>query len=185
MRTMGAVSSLIPGEMHVFDGFGTDSNYSGYLWYSPPGTVSDEQVGILSELIHEHPCFNEIIERRIQKTINITDYCSLNEFHRTALYNEFYKLIGGTTQMAVPLHVAPELFITCSMYRLKSGFSEYDRTALDLLTPHLISAFRNAQFINRLKSESEQLQMVFELGASAVMTVDSDLKLQIRESYGG
>ena len=43
-RTLGSILSLIPNEMTVFDGFDSDNYYDGYLWYSPPGTVSDEQV---------------------------------------------------------------------------------------------------------------------------------------------
>ncbi len=59
-RALGAVLSLIPNEITLFDGFGADSHYSGYLWYSPAGTVSEESVRILGELVRNHPIFRTL-----------------------------------------------------------------------------------------------------------------------------
>ncbi len=177
-RTLQAVFSLVPNEMLVFDGFGTDNNYSGYLWYSPPGTVTEEKVQTLTELIHEHPSYQDNIVNRIQKTTKISQYIPLSKFHQTALYNEFYRHIGGESQMTTTLSVSSELFITCSLHRAKRDFTDRDLEVLKILSPHLVSAFRHAQFIHRLEFERGQLETALEATRHGIITVDMDLNIQ-------
>src|SRR6266478_3555372 len=73
-RTLECVLSLIPNEMTVFDGFDTENNYTGYFWYSPPGTVSDEKVQLLGELLPEHPGYQDLVLKRVQKTARASQY---------------------------------------------------------------------------------------------------------------
>lgn len=176
-RTLKAIMSLIPNETTAFDGFGNDNNYSGNLWYSPPETVSNERIEILSELVHEHPAFPNIVSRKLQRTFKTSQYMPLSKFQETALYNEFYRHIGGDAQMATTLIVSPELYVTCSLHRTKMDFTERDLDVLKVLSPHLSSVFRNAQFIHKLSNENELLKTTLEIAEQGIVVVDLDLNI--------
>ena len=86
-RSLKCILSLIPNEMTAFDGFDTAGEYTGYYWYSPPGTVSEESVRLLGDLIHEHPYYREAVHTEKEQIFRTSDYLSLSAFHKTALYN--------------------------------------------------------------------------------------------------
>ena len=144
-RTLQSVVSVIPNEMTAFDGFGGEHEYSGSLWYSPPGTVSQESIQILSELIHEHPYFLDCMQTTAEKTFRISDFTSLNNFHRTALFNEFYRQFEGETQITSSMRISAKNLVTLSLLRPKRDFSDREVEKLKLLTPHVAAAFRNAK----------------------------------------
>src|SRR5690349_1985804 len=139
-RTLNSVFSLIPNEMVAFDGFGIDSNYNGNLWYSPPETVPEWRIQLLADLLPQQPIYQNVILAKAQKTSRISQYISLEEFHHTVLYNEFYRHIGGDSQLATNLLVSPELHVACSLHRLKTDFTDRDLEVLDLFAPHLTLA---------------------------------------------
>lgn len=174
-RTLKTVMTLIPNEITAFDGFGTDNNYSGNLWYSPPETVSEERILVLSELVHEHPAFPKIISQKLQKTFKVSQYMPLSQFQKTALYNEFYRFIGGDSQMATTLNVSKELYVTCSLHRRKTDFTDRDLEVLKILSPHFASVFRNAQFIHKLTNENELFNTILEITKQGVIIMDSNL----------
>jgi hypothetical protein len=177
-RTLNSVFSLIPNEMVAFDGFGTDSNYTGNLWYSPPGTVPDERIQLLANLMHEHPFYRDVIIGRRERTERVTHYVSLAEFHRTELYNEFYKHIGGDSQMCSTLVVSPDLYVACSLHRLMTDFTDREWELMNLFSPHLACTFRNAQFVQRVNEEVNQIQTALTAAKFGVIALDFDLRMQ-------
>lgn len=176
-RTLQAVLKLIPNEITSFDGFGSDSNYNGYLWYSPAGTVSEERVEILGTLIHEHPILPDVLPVRRNTTAKISEYMSLGKFQETALYHEFYKHIGGDSQMITAFNVSPELFVSCSLHRSKMDFSERDLEVLKHLSPHLIAAFRNAQILKYSSERNTQIPNALDSIGYGILTIDSEMKV--------
>ena len=177
-RTLESVFSLVPNEMVAFDGFGTDGDYSRSLWYSPPDTVPDERIQILADLLHEHPFYQDVLSNRAQRTVRVSEYIPLENFHRTALYNEFYRFIGGDSQMCASLVVSPELYVACSLHRVRSDFSDREWKMIDLLAPHLVAAFRGAQFIQKLTAERELLETAIDAARYGVVTTDLDSNIQ-------
>ncbi len=110
-RTLQAELSVVPNEILVFDGFGTDNIYSGYLWYSPSNMVWDHLMPVLAELVHENPVYEDVVNDRTTKIVSISQFATLAEFHRTAVYNEFYRCFDADTQLSACLAVSPELYV--------------------------------------------------------------------------
>lgn len=169
-RTISAVLSLIPNEMTAFDGFNRDTGYQNSYWYSPPGTVSEDQVGVLAELIHEHPYYVEGVSTQGQAVFRVSDYLPLKKFHKLAVYNEFYRDFAGEAQITCVMSIAPKSVVTCSLLRPTLDFSDRELRLLDLLTPHLAAAFRNAQAFERLESKCKFLTFAVERGIVVVDT---------------
>jgi len=125
-RTLSAVLSLIPNEMTAFDGFDNKGDYLGPRWYSPPDTVPEESVRLLGELVHEHPYYLQAVLTQEQNTFRTSDYLSLPRFHRTELFNEFYRIFGGDAQMTSAMRTSPTCLVTCSIHRPKMDFDDIE-----------------------------------------------------------
>lgn len=178
-RTISAARFLVPNEMTVFDGFhGPDGKYGGPLWYSPPGTVSQDLIQVLADRVNEHPCHQSVILRKENRPVRISDFIPLSRYHRTVLYNEFFKHIGGDTQLAMRLPVSPNLTVVLSLLRVKNDFSEHDLEMSELIAPHIISAFCNAEYINRIEVERQQFEVVLHAIGHGAITLDMDLNIQ-------
>lgn len=173
-RSLQCILSLIPNEMTAFDGFDTEGEYTGYYWYSPPGTVSEESVRLLGELVHEHPYYREAILTTKEQTFRTSDYLSLAGFHKTTLYNEFYRDFDGEAQMTSAMRLSPTSLVTCSIHRPGMDFTDREVDMLKLITPHLRAAFANAQDLSRVDSERKYLLKVVSRGIAAI-SFDGDV----------
>ena len=170
-RTLGCVSALIPNELCIFDGFDTVGEYTGYHWYSPPGSIEEAWVARLGEVIHEHPIHQDVLTQGKEITFRISDFVSLPKFHRTALYNDVYRNVGGDSQMGTAMVVTPTTYVTQSMYREGMDFTEAEVEMLRMVAPHLKAAFRNARAIDLLGREKKYLSAVATKG---LLVLDGD-----------
>jgi len=173
-RSLKCVLSLIKNEMTAFDGFDTEGNYTGSYWYSPPGTVSEENVRLFGELVHEHPYYQEAVLTKKEQVFRTSDYLSLSSFHHTTLYNEFYRGFDGQAQITSAMKVSPVSMVTCSIHRPSMDFTDRELEMLRLITPHLRAAFANAQAFEIVDSERKYLINVVRRGI-AVMNAEGDL----------
>lgn len=173
-RTNDSVKSLVSTDIPSFEGFGTDNDYQGPLWYTPAESVSNDLLQVMADLVHEQPFYDDLVGRRTRAAARISDYLTISKYKKTALYNEFFRKIDTDRQMVAGLPVNPDLMISVSLCRLQKDFTDRDCGIFDLLTPHLVSAFRNAQFINRLKFEGEQMEVALEATKFGIVTVDKD-----------
>lgn len=167
-RTLKSILTLIPNEMTAFDGFDDEGDYSGSLWYSPPGTVSQETIQVFGEVVQEHPYFAEVIRTPHESMFRVSDFVSLNAFHKTSVYNEFYKHFGGDSQITCAVRISDTSLITCSILRLKRDFTDREYALLKFLTPHLASAFRNDRAIKKLGSEQRYLATAVNRGVAVL-----------------
>ncbi len=79
------------------------------------------------------------------KAVKIHDILSKTQFHRLGLYNEFYRHLGIEYQMLLFLNCRRTLNRNLAINRDRRDFSEEERLLLDLVGPHLIQAYRNAE----------------------------------------
>lgn len=170
-RTLKATELVFPDStMTAFDGFDTEGDYVGYYWYSPPGTVSQERVHLFGQLVHEHPYYLEGMQTIDQNTFRTSDFVALSKFHRTELFNEFYRTFGGDAQMGSAMRLSPKCLITCSVHRPKIDFSDREVESFALLTSHLKAAFKNARAFERVETERNYLESVMKQG---LVVIDS------------
>lgn len=175
-RTNDCVRYLISTDILAFEGFGTDSDYQGPMWFTPANSISDAGFTIMADLVTEHPCFEDVAMRRITGAVRVSDYMPAGKFKRTPIYNEFYRTVGTDTQMIAGLPVNSDLMISVSLCRLQKDYSDRDCGIFNMLTPHLVASFRNAQFANRLRAETEQIRIAFEATRYGVIVLDPHLR---------
>ncbi|MEP6947227.1 MAG: LuxR C-terminal-related transcriptional regulator [Acidobacteriota bacterium] len=178
-RTNDAVKSLVSTDVLSFEAFGTDNDYQGPLWYTPDGTVAMDLLRVMARLVHQQPFYEDLVHNRSLAAVRITDYVSITEYKKTAIYNEFFRHIHTDRQIVATLSVNPALMVSVSLCRMGKEFADRDCHVLDLLKPHLVSAFRTAQFINRSRFEAEQLQVALEATRFGVVLLDRYFQTQI------
>lgn len=174
-RTLACMYSLIPNStMTAFDGFDTEGDYDGSLWYSPPGTVPPERIQLLGELVNEHPNFAAIICTPDQGVFRLSDASPLSKFHKTTLFNEFYRLFQGDAQLSTAFRLSPRSLVTCSLHRHRSDFSDSEVETLRLVTPHLKAAFRNARDFERLENQKRHFLSAVTRGL-VIIGIDGEI----------
>jgi DNA-binding CsgD family transcriptional regulator len=107
----------------------------------------------------------------------ISDFVSVEDFHRTALYRTFYAVIGTEDQLSFVLP-APEVTIGITLDRPDRGFSRRDREVLNFLRPHLVQAYRNAVALEAAVAMTEAVDVLAEDSGQGVLVVDSAGKVQ-------
>ena len=96
-----------------------------------------------ARLIIDHPVIAQIRRTNDGRPRAISDLWSVEEFHRSALYREFYSHLGAEDQLSFTVP-SPHILIGVALNREKRGFSARDRTVANLMRPHLLQAYRNA-----------------------------------------
>jgi hypothetical protein len=96
------------------------------------------------------------------RAYKISDFLTRAQFHRLALYNEFYRKRRTEHLMAIMLPTPASPTIAYAFARSRRNFSERDQLVLNLLRPHLIQAYHNAAAATQIRQEAAQLHHVLE-----------------------
>jgi DNA-binding CsgD family transcriptional regulator len=74
-----------------------------------------------------------------------SDFVTQRRLHATELWNGLFRPFGVERQMVALLPAPAPLLVGVVLNRCGHDFSERDRALLNLLRPHLVNAYRNAQ----------------------------------------
>ena len=108
-------------------------------------------------VVHEHPISPEIFQKKKRKAVTISDLLTTPQFHRTAIYNEFYRIYRIDHQLMAPLRIAEDKIVTYTYNRIRRDFSAEERLMIDLFAPHMTNAIRNGLVVERLLSATTHL----------------------------
>lgn len=159
-RALAAVASLFPVEMVSFDAFDAAAHYTQTQWNDKPELLTPEVLEIFSNVVHEHLLIPEVVGKGRLNALKMTDVISQSQFEKTALYNEFFRRIGSSRQMGMALPVAADFNLSCGVVRHGKDFTERERTLLNLIAPHLLTAIRHAYFVQRLEQSDVRWQSI-------------------------
>lgn len=121
---------------------------------SIPGcALSRSEIEAFDAHFHEHPLVRFHARDRRLVSHRISDSLSRRDFHRTGLYNDYYRRIGIDHAIAVPLFIDRELLVSFVLNRAKTDFSDRECELLDLVRPHLAHAYGQAR--DAVGSDSE------------------------------
>ena len=116
------------------------------------GAISTEDLASFDRNFHQHPLVVYHASHRGGPSRKISDLLSTRDFQRTAVYNEYYRKIGITSAIAVPLYVDDTLLVSFVLNRARSDFSERERELLDLLRAPLAALYRGAVALQRARA---------------------------------
>jgi DNA-binding CsgD family transcriptional regulator len=107
-----------------------------------PGAISPREIGVFDRYFFDHPLVREHGRNPRAVTRRIAELLPESVFHRTPLYNDYYRVIRIDHVMAVPIHVDRRLLVSFVLNRHKRGFSDRDRARLEIMRPHLGNLYR-------------------------------------------
>ncbi|MCZ7537731.1 MAG: hypothetical protein M5T61_18650 [Acidimicrobiia bacterium] len=87
--------------------------------------------------------------------MKFSDFMTRRELHRLDIYEHFFHELGVEYQIAVGLPAPRPIVIGLALSRTKRDYTERDRTVLQLMRPHLVQAYRNAQLYTALHDSFE------------------------------
>jgi DNA-binding CsgD family transcriptional regulator len=115
--------------------------------------VSSDYEPVFERYIGEHPLIAHYQKTRDGRALRISDFFSQRRLRRLGLYNEFFRPLGLRYQIAVTLPAPPPVVVGMALSRGRADFSNGEKQLLDLLRPHLIQAYRNAESMSRMRDE--------------------------------
>ena len=127
----------------------------------PAGALNAEDRAAFDRHFHEHPLVRYHAYEGGPNTQRISDSLPLEQFRRSALYNDYYRRIRIDHAMALPIYVRDGLLVSFVLNRTRRDFTDRERALLDLMRPHLAKIFRKVDSFGGLTArEAEVLRWV-------------------------
>ena len=137
----------------------------------PAELYSEQAAATLMAHIGEHPLVARYTATGDGRPQAISDHMTVEEFHATRLYQDFYRQMGAEDQIAFALP-EPRFIIGIALNRSRRGFSRRERQILNALRPHLVQAYRNAEDFSRLQRSVAAMQVLVEQAGEGLILLD-------------
>lgn len=181
-RLLAVISKIIPSNLITYNKINPVEQKVIYH-QRPSVCVSSKDIPIYEKYMHDHPVikilypvltknhpFKNSIEGRVRRihpdfirhpegcTLKISDFLTNTQFRSLGLYNEFYRKYDTEYQICLPLSYRTDTGEGIAVSRNGKDFSERDRLMLNLLGPHIIQAFNNAEAHAKARQASAALE---------------------------
>jgi DNA-binding CsgD family transcriptional regulator len=169
-RIFEAVRQVAPAEIYGINTFHPEGYWLDQTWQEPISTASVEDLQAFYQYANTHPLYDAFVKTGLPAPRKTSDFVTTRQFHRFAIYNEFYRKFGIDRQMVCGLSVSSTLTLMLTLNRQKKDFTESHRRQIAALRPHLIAAYQNAERFKHLQLQSAQLELALaESGCGAIL----------------
>lgn len=135
----------------------------------------------------EHPLITNYLRTGSKQAHKVSDFLSECQLHRLGFYGQYLQPLGMEDQMAMVITAVstsaikrlqqnPQDHLVIGLHRSQRNFSERDRLVLNLLYPHLVQAYQNAQALTQMQQELAQLNQTLEQLSTIVLTADGQVR---------
>lgn len=175
---INSIPALIPTDICSYNNMSSHQHYAAYRgWPDGHPTIPNDQE-ILGRYAHQHPIITHVERTKDLSARKITDFLSQREFRKTALYNEFYRPLQLPYNMGAGIALTSDSVIAIGLNRVKRDFGEQDLTMLNLLRPHLVQAYSNAERVTSMQGELSALNHAMDEFDRAVLLLDQQGGIQ-------
>jgi hypothetical protein len=145
-----ALPTIVPADRVSYNEANPGARRNAYV--SVPALPAEYEPAFLRHM-SDHPLITHRQETHDGRALRISDFLPQRRFRRLGLYSEFFRPLRVEYQAAVTLPAPPPLVVGMALSRSRKDFSDRERRLLDLLRPHLVQAYRNADAISRMREE--------------------------------
>ena len=107
----------------------------------PPGTIGEHERAAFDRHFHEHPLVLYHAVERGSFAHRISDSLSPESFRATALYNEYYRRVGLSHALALPIRMDGRELVSFVLNRQRLDFTDTELALLDVLRRPLAQVF--------------------------------------------
>lgn len=97
-----ALTSVVPSDVSAIEVFDRNGEYAERRWSDSDPQISRHFESFLGNRF-SHPLFQEFVISGLRNPVRISDCVDDRGFHQTGMFNEFFKPLGISKQMAVAL----------------------------------------------------------------------------------
>jgi DNA-binding CsgD family transcriptional regulator len=138
------LAGLVGCDVVTYNEIGPAPGQASYTDY-PSGALDPATQAVFAAHVHEHPLVNHYRATGSGEPVMISDFLSLDRFHRLGIYAEFFRGISVEHQIAISLPGPDEQVIGVALSRGDRDFSGQDRALLRVLRDPLIAALVRAR----------------------------------------
>lgn len=134
-----------------------------------PDEGMSRDVRIIESLAHEHPLIVHMLGDPLSRPVTISDFRSRRAFHRLELYQEFFK--PHEIEFQCGFGVAGAGFVAVALNRSTRDFAPEERAFLDLLRPHVVSAYAAVRARTEASRRLERVEQALEAAGREVIVL--------------
>jgi len=176
-HVLSNLPTLVPSDATVYNEYNCKRNR--IIWEQDPADFAfPGSERIWERYSHEHPFLDHFRRTKDGRAVKFSDFVSQRQFRRTGLYNEFFRPLNIRHQMTFCLQEPTGLLVAIALNRAATDFSERERLILNLLRPHLIQAYQNAEAVTQLFLELTQIKGALEKLDRGVIFLSSSGKVK-------
>jgi len=142
------LATLVGCDVLTYNEIGPAESETSYADY-PQGALDPATQPVFAAYVNEHPLVRHYRATGAGEPVKISDFLSLERFHRLGLYAEFFRRIPVEHQIAVNLPGPDDRVIGIALSRGRTDFTETDRAVLSVLRAPLLRAFLRARSRHR------------------------------------
>lgn len=155
------VNQLVPSTMSTWTSFNVQTR-SLNMTTLPAINMPEAQVREVGALAHQSPFPAYFAATGDRSWRMLTDFMPTEEFQQTELYAKMLAPMGGIHLISTMLAGVDHEQFSLTLCRTQPGYSERDRTVLNLIHPHLSLSYYNAHAYERAQKTSREYQCVVE-----------------------
>ena len=150
-RALPGLGRLIRSDVLSYNELGPAPGQVSYYTYPEDLVFGRDSIAVFAAHMHENPLINHLRITGDGSPVKISDFLSLERFHRLALYTEFYRRVPIEHQIAIGLPPSNERVIRIALNRGRGDFTEDDRDLLAVLRAPLVRAMSRARARHRAR----------------------------------
>ncbi|HEX7213380.1 MAG TPA: helix-turn-helix transcriptional regulator [Methylomirabilota bacterium] len=181
------IPKVVPSDITVYGEINPPRRRFRFMW-EPRATGFPGWEEVFRQHLPEHPFAQRYQGGGNGEAVKISDLVSLRQFQQLGFYEELFRRLGVDREMIVWLPTTPPMEVTIGVHRVRGDFSERDRLLLNVLRPHLLQAYRNAEAVTLLQAAPDgnrtSLGIVL-VGPSVRVTQVNDAAQRLIEAYFG
>ncbi|MEA2451260.1 MAG: hypothetical protein QOG63_3192 [Thermoleophilaceae bacterium] len=162
----------VPADVGSYNEF--DDDPSRVWWTSDPHlTISEDLGATFAELSPQNPVLAHIAGTGDGSPRRLSDFINREQFHKTQLYQDFYRHVGVEHLLGLALPSRPPVVIGLGLTRGgDTDFTDTDVALMAAARPHLIQAYRQAELASTRSSTIAALEAGLEALGAPVLLVD-------------
>ncbi len=175
-QILAALSLLISSNLSAFNE--VNAPRRRIVAYLDRPAIDHEKLTVLWEKYSaQHPLLRYYTETGDGQAVKISDFLSSRDYHRLDLYRALYREIDAEDQMTLTIRSDNGVFLTLAFNRERRSFRESDRIKLNLVRPHIVRAYANAEELAGRLEEKADLQTALRETGHGLLAVDPFGKL--------
>ena len=150
-RALPGLDRLVHPDVLSYNEVGPGPGQVAYCVYPEDVVFSPDEVAAFEAHVHENPLVSYLDTSGDGSPAMISDFLSLERFHRLGVYTEFYRHVPVEHQIAIGLPKADGKVIGIALSRARRDFTEDDRDLLAVLHAPLVRAMIRARSRNQAR----------------------------------